>query len=114
MRPQLSGALLIAVTTTLEWAQVPSTTRVPAVGGEIVITALGHASVQIEHGGKVITVDPVMDQADLSKAKQADLILVTDIHPDHFDPAAITRLRKQEAPVVLPPAVMEMQKIPDA
>ena len=47
-------------------------------------------------------------------AKRADLILVTDIHPDHFDPAAITKLRKQGAPVVLPPAAMEMQKIPDA
>ncbi len=99
---------------TLVWAQAPSTTSVPAAGGDIVITALGHASVQLEHGGKVITVDPVTNQADLSKAKQADLILVTDIHPDHFDPAAITKLRKPGAPVVLPPAAMEMQKIPDA
>ncbi len=85
-----SGALLILMAATLVWAQTPSTTSVPAAGGEIVITALGHASVQLEHGGKVITVDPVTNQADLSKAKQADLILVTDIHPDHFDPAAIT------------------------
>ena len=94
-------------------AQAPSTTTVPAKGGDIVITALGHASVQLEQGGKVVIVDPVTNQADLSKAKPADLILVTDIHPDHFDAAAITRLRKKGAPVVVPPAVADMGKIAD-
>src|SRR5206468_2358608 len=92
-------------------AQAPSTTRVPAAGGEIVITALGHASVQIEHGGKVIIVDPVANQADLSQAKPADLILVTDIHSDHLDPGAIAKLRKPRAPVVIPPDAMA--KVPD-
>src|SRR5258706_10726555 len=84
-----------------------------AVGGPIVITALGHASVQIEEGGKVIIVDPVAMMADLSKAKPADLILVTDIHGDHFDPAAVAKLRKQGAPVVVPQAVADMKQIPD-
>jgi hypothetical protein len=51
--------------------------------------------------------------ADLSKAKPADLILVTDIHPDHFDPAAVEKLRKPGAPVVVPPAVAEAKKIPN-
>src|SRR5213593_1839315 len=92
-------------------AQLPSTTSVPAAGGEIVITALGHASVQIEHSGKVIIVDPVANQADLSQAKPADLILVTDIHSDHLDPGAIAKLRKPRAPVVIPPDAMA--KAPD-
>jgi L-ascorbate metabolism protein UlaG (beta-lactamase superfamily) len=90
-----------------------TSTTVPAKGGDLVITALGHASVQLEQGGKVIIVDPVANQADLSKAKQADLILVTDIHADHFDPAVVARLRKSGAPVVIPPAVAEMGKIAD-
>jgi L-ascorbate metabolism protein UlaG (beta-lactamase superfamily) len=110
----LSVALSIVMAAAPVRAQTPSTTRVLATGGEIVITALGHASVQIEQGGKVIIVDPVSSQADLSRAKRADLILVTDIHPDHFDPAAIAKLRKPGAPVVIPPAAMEMAKIPDA
>jgi L-ascorbate metabolism protein UlaG (beta-lactamase superfamily) len=92
-------------------AQVPSTTRIPASGGEIVITALGHASVQLEQAGKVIIVDPVANQADLSQAKPADLILVTDIHADHLDPAAIAKLRKSRAPVVIPSEAMP--KVPD-
>lgn len=69
--------------------------------GDITITPIMHASLQIEYGGKVIHVDPT-SPGDYSKAKQADLILVTDIHPDHLDPAAITRIRKAEAPVVVP------------
>jgi L-ascorbate metabolism protein UlaG (beta-lactamase superfamily) len=113
MRFRSIAALLMVMTAALVRAQAPSTTRVPAAGGDIVITALGHASVQLEQGGKVIIVDPVSSPADLSRAKPADLILVTDIHPDHFDPAAIAKLRKPGAPVVVPPAVAAMDKIPN-
>src|SRR5262245_17648328 len=90
-------------------AQAPSSTSLPAKGGDIVITALGHASVEIEQAGKVILVDPVAQQTDLSKAKPADVIFVTDVHPDHLDPATIASLRKAGAPVVVPPAVAAMK-----
>jgi L-ascorbate metabolism protein UlaG (beta-lactamase superfamily) len=106
-------ALLVLMAASAAHAQLPSTTTVEAPGGAIVITALGHASVQIEQGGKVIIVDPVAMMADLSKAKPADMILVTDIHPDHLDPDAVARLRKAGAPVVVPQAVADMQKIPN-
>lgn len=74
-----------------------------ATEGDITITPIMHASLQLEHGGKVIHVDPT-SQGDYSKAKQADLILVTDIHGDHLDPAAISPIRKAGAPVVAPAA----------
>jgi L-ascorbate metabolism protein UlaG (beta-lactamase superfamily) len=114
MRLPWSVALLVVITASVGQAQMPSTTSVEAPGGAITITALGHASVQIEQGGKVVIVDPVSGMADLSKAKPADLILVTDIHPDHFDPAAVAKLRKPGASVVVPPAVAEEKKIPNA
>jgi L-ascorbate metabolism protein UlaG (beta-lactamase superfamily) len=113
MRLPWSVALLVVITASVGQAQMPSTTSVAAAGGAIMITALGHASVQIEQGGKVVIVDPVSGMADLSQAKPADLILVTDIHPDHFDPAAVEKLRKPGASVVVPPAVAETQKIPN-
>jgi L-ascorbate metabolism protein UlaG (beta-lactamase superfamily) len=106
-------ALVMAIAPAAALAQLPSSTRVPGAGGPITVTALGHGSVQLEHGTKVVIVDPVSGFADLSRAKRADLILVTDIHPDHLDPAAIAKLRKPGAPVVVPPAVAEMAKIPD-
>jgi L-ascorbate metabolism protein UlaG (beta-lactamase superfamily) len=74
--------------------------------GDITITPITHASFQVEHDGKVIHVDPT-SPGDYSKARQADLILVTDIHGDHLDPAAIARIRKQGAPVVAPSAAAE-------
>jgi L-ascorbate metabolism protein UlaG (beta-lactamase superfamily) len=78
---------------------------VPATGGNITITPLQHASVQVEFGGKVIQVDPA--QGDFKTAKQADLVLVTDIHGDHLNPGNIALVRKAGVPVVVPAAVKE-------
>src|ERR1700729_2002707 len=77
--------------------------KVPAAGGDIEITPLIHASLQIEHAGKVIQVDP-WSMGDLSRAKPADLILITDDPIHHLDPKAIARLRKPGAPVIIPAA----------
>jgi len=110
MRFRLSLALSMFMAAALVQAQMSSVSTIPATGGDIQVTALGHASVQLEQGGKVIIIDPVGMMADLSKAKQADLILVTDIHGDHLDPAAIAKVRKQGAPVVIPAAASD--KVP--
>jgi L-ascorbate metabolism protein UlaG (beta-lactamase superfamily) len=79
--------------------------------GDIRITAITHASFQIEYGGKVIHIDPT-SPGDYSKASQADLVLITDIHPDHLDPAAIARVRKAGAPVVAPAAAADKIESP--
>ena len=79
-------------------AQPPD--RIAADGGDVVITPILHSSVQIEHAGTVVHIDP-WTAGDLSQAKPADLILVTDDPAHHLDPAAIERLRKPGAPVVL-------------
>ena len=84
--------------------------RVPAAGGDIEITPFLHSSVQIEHAGKVIQVDP-WTVGDLSRAKPADLILVTDDVGHHLDPKAIQQLRKPGAPVVI--AANGKPKVPD-
>ncbi|MBH97313.1 MAG: metal-dependent hydrolase [Rhodospirillaceae bacterium] len=68
--------------------------------GEIIITPIIHSSAQVEYAGKVIHIDP-WSAGDLSNAKPADLILITDDPGHHLDPEAIISLRKPEAPVVL-------------
>jgi L-ascorbate metabolism protein UlaG (beta-lactamase superfamily) len=85
---------------------------VPATGGNITITPIQHAGVQVEFGGKVIQVDPA--QGDVSKAKPGDVVLVTDIHGDHLNPDLIAKVRKPGAPVVMPAAVQKQagDKIP--
>jgi len=86
-------------------ATLPHQTTIDAADGPIVVSPFMHASVQIEHGGRVIQVDPAM--GDQSTAKPADLVVVTDIHEDHLNPSRIARLRKPGAPVVVPDAVRQ-------
>ena len=71
--------------------------------GGVTITPLLHSSVQLEADGKVVQVDP-WSRADLSRAKPADLILITDDPIHHLDPKAIAQLRKPGAAVLLPAA----------
>lgn len=80
------------------------------LGADVIITPLIHSSVQIESGGQVVQIDP-WSAGDLTRAKPADLILVTDDPIHHLDPKAIAQLRKPGAPVLLPAA--SHAKFPD-
>lgn len=95
-------------TTPPQQAAAPSATAPQTVSdeGDIRITPITHASFQLEYGGKVIHIDPT-SPGDYSATKQADLVLVTDIHQDHLDPAAIARVRKAGTQVVAPAAAAE-------
>jgi L-ascorbate metabolism protein UlaG (beta-lactamase superfamily) len=84
--------------------------RFPASGGDIVITPIIHSSVQIEHRRTVIQIDP-WSAGDLSMAKPADLILVTDDPGHHLDVKAIQQLRKPGAAVIIP--ANGKTKVPD-
>jgi L-ascorbate metabolism protein UlaG (beta-lactamase superfamily) len=68
------------------------------------ITPLRHASLMLEAGGKVIHVDP-WSQGNYDGLPPADLILITDIHQDHLDPAAISKITKAGTKIIAPAAV---------
>jgi L-ascorbate metabolism protein UlaG (beta-lactamase superfamily) len=75
--------------------------RYPAsTGGDILITPVLHASVQLEYRDTVVQVDP-WSAADLTRLKKASVILVTDDPNHHLDPKAIAALRSPGAPVVV-------------
>src|ERR1700675_2363100 len=74
--------------------------------GPIKITPVYHASLEIEAGGKVIVVDPAKP-AVFTGLAQADLILLTDIHGDHMDPALIAAESKAGTEIIAPPAVVK-------
>lgn len=79
-------------------AQTPD--RLSAENGDIEITTFIHSSIQLEYRGTVIQIDP-WRLGDLSRAKPADLILVTDDVGHHLDVEAIKQLRKPGAAVVI-------------
>jgi L-ascorbate metabolism protein UlaG (beta-lactamase superfamily) len=59
------------------------------------ITKLGHSCVRLEHGGKVVVVDPGMF-TDPEAVDGADAVVITHEHPDHYLPE---HLRRTDAPV---------------
>ena len=69
--------------------------------GPLVITFIGHATLMLRQGGKVIHVDPVGREADYSTMPKADLVLITHEHGDHLDPAAIAAIRQPDTRVVV-------------
>ncbi|MBI2818982.1 MAG: MBL fold metallo-hydrolase [Acidobacteria bacterium] len=75
--------------------------------GDLRITPINHASLMLELGGKVIHVDPASAAGDYAGLPQADLILLTDLHPDHMDRAMIDKLKKAGTIVLAPAAVQK-------
>lgn len=82
-----------------------STQTFPTSAGDVKITPLNHASTLIEAGGKTIYLDPAKP-VKFSALPKADLIVITDIHPDHMDPASIADVSKPATEILAPPAVV--------
>jgi L-ascorbate metabolism protein UlaG (beta-lactamase superfamily) len=83
-----------------------SAETIPAQGGNIELTPIAHAGVQVEFMGKVIQLDP-SNMGNYANAKKADVVLVTDVHGDHFDPPTIDRVRKADTVYVAPPVLAD-------
>ena len=81
----------------------PPADKIPAKGGDITIQPLNHATLQIAYANHVIDVDPTA-QAGYTGLAAPDIILITDIHGDHFDPATIAKIRKAPTKIVAPAA----------
>src|SRR5713226_5475107 len=74
--------------------------------GQVKITPIYHATLLIQAGGKNIYVDPAKP-ASFTGLPPADLILITDIHGDHMDPAAIASVSKPGTQIIAPAAVVK-------
>ncbi|MEP7124678.1 MAG: MBL fold metallo-hydrolase [Byssovorax sp.] len=91
-------------------ASMPATPRTSDVihtsQCELKVTPLHHATVLLQCDKVAIYVDPVHDTSYAGLPK-ADLILITDIHGDHMDPAGIAMIQQESTAFVAPPAVAE-------
>jgi L-ascorbate metabolism protein UlaG (beta-lactamase superfamily) len=78
--------------------------------GDLVITCVGHATLIMTYGGKVIHIDPFARMADYSKLPKADLILVTHEHSDHLDIKAIDLIKTAKTEFVITETVAKQIK----
>lgn len=69
--------------------------------GDLEITFIGHGTIMMTFGGKVIHVDPFGRLADYEKLPKANLIFITHHHGDHLDLEALRKIRTKKTVVIL-------------
>jgi len=91
--------------------------RIPTKqGGDLVVHPLKHATLVLTWNGKTVYVDPapwpVTEGADGSLAfagmPAPDLIVVTHLHPDHFDARTLVKVASTNTVIVVPQTVMDL------
>ena len=72
---------------------------------ELKIYPVSHASMVLQYGDLTIYVDPVGMATDYTYYNDPDLILITDIHGDHFSLETLRGLNTQNAKIIVPQVV---------
>ncbi|SHI75761.1 L-ascorbate metabolism protein UlaG, beta-lactamase superfamily [Arenibacter nanhaiticus] len=73
----------------------------------LTITPIEHATAVLQWDDITIYIDPVGGKDAFRNQKEADLILITDIHGDHFSLSTLEALNTQKAKIIVPQAVAD-------
>ncbi len=98
MKPNLIVIFLCLLSMSV-WADFEADTF-PVKDGNVVITFIGHGTLMFKYDRTVIHVDPVGGKADYAAMPDADIILITHDHRDHFDRRAIEEIRTPNTEVI--------------
>lgn len=88
-------------------AQLPVADEIKTDKGPLKIQPLNHATLALTWNGKTIYADPYQGIKTFAGITAPDLVLITDIHGDHFDPATLEVLDLSHAVLVVPQAVAD-------
>src|SRR5215471_14982888 len=102
--------LLGPVTCSADGTPTPDT--IATQDGALKIFPINHATLALQWKDRTIYVDPVGGAKAFQELPKPDLILVTDIHGDHFSKETLAELAGQNAKLVCPAAVAD-QMTPD-
>lgn len=90
---------------TNEMSEVPE--RVSEQAAKLKVITIEHATAVLEWGGTTVYIDPVGGAAAFANQKTPDLILITDIHGDHFSMETLEELDTRKAKIMVPQAVAD-------
>lgn len=74
---------------------------------EVEVIPIEHASTLLLHGNTSIYIDPVGEAEWYANYPTPDLILITDIHWDHFNPKTLGALIQEGTSIIAPQAVAD-------
>jgi L-ascorbate metabolism protein UlaG (beta-lactamase superfamily) len=104
--------LFLMLFATATWAQRAPADILQTSQGPLTIQPLHHATLALTWQGKTIYTDPDGGAEAFQGIAPPDLILITDIHGDHFNPATLEAIPASKAIIVAPQAVAD--KMPEA
>jgi L-ascorbate metabolism protein UlaG (beta-lactamase superfamily) len=88
-------------------AQLAAPDMLPTSIGNLSIQPIQHASLVLTVNNKVIYIDPAGGAAYYKGIAAPDMILITDIHGDHFDTATLAAVKTATTTLIVPPVVAD-------
>jgi L-ascorbate metabolism protein UlaG (beta-lactamase superfamily) len=88
-------------------AQRPAADEVKTSKGMLIIQPVFHGSLVLTWDKKTIYVDPYGGAKAYTGLATPELILITDIHPDHLDSATLSTIETTKATFIVPQAVAD-------
>lgn len=93
-------------------AQRPAPDKIETSKGALTIQPLNHATMALTWQGKTIYTDPNGGAKTFEGVAAPDLIIITDIHGDHFNPETLQAIDASKATLIVPKAVADKLQEP--
>lgn len=107
MKITATFAMMFCIAINVLSAQMPQADNEKVKGGQLTIQPINHATLVLGYQKIKIYVDPTGGESAFRDIGAPDIILVTDIHGDHFDPKTIHAINVSNAVIVAPQAVAD-------
>lgn len=112
MKLKIFTCLFTTLFSVNSFAQEQATDKIETSNGPLIIQPIEHATFIMNWNGKTIYVDPTGGPDAFKNQKKPDIILITDIHGDHFDPETLQAVNAATTKLIAPQAVAD--KLPES
>lgn len=106
MKPAFISVMMLFVISVV-LGQRPSPDKIETSKGPLAVQPLNHATLALTWQGKTIYADPFGGAKTFEGIAAPDLILITDIHGDHFNPETLEAINASKAILIVPQAVAD-------